>query len=284
MRGSGDSEGVLTDEYLPLEQDDAVEVIAWLAAQPWCTGRVGNDGPLLGRLQRAPGRGPPAARAPRDPHVVLDRRPLRGRHPLHGRRAPPRQPPLGLDDVRPQLASTGTRRRGRPRRELWLARLRGSGLWLDTWLRHQRRDAFWKQGSVCEDFSAIQCPVFAVGGWLDAYSNAVPRLMAGLAVPRRGLIGQWAHRYPHMALPGPAVGSFSSLSDGGTRGSRTARRRPTASRLSGSGCRTASARRRSTRPCRAAGSGNAPGRPPASRRSASCSIPRASRRPGPRWR
>jgi predicted acyl esterase len=91
-------------------------------------------------------------------------------------------------------------------RAMWLERLRGSGLWIDTWLRHPRRDAFWQQGSVCEDFTAIRCAVLAVGGWLDAYSNAIPRLLAGLPGPRRGLIGQWAHRYPHMALPGPAIG------------------------------------------------------------------------------
>ena len=91
-------------------------------------------------------------------------------------------------------------------REMWLARLRGSGLWIDTWLRHPRRDAFWQHGSVCEDFAAIECPVLAVGGWLDGYTNAIPRLLQGLAGPRQGLIGQWAHRYPHMALPGPAVG------------------------------------------------------------------------------
>ena len=44
MRGSGDSDGILHDEYLPQEQDDAVEVIAWLAAQPWCSGTVGMMG------------------------------------------------------------------------------------------------------------------------------------------------------------------------------------------------------------------------------------------------
>jgi hypothetical protein len=44
IRGSGDSDGVLTDEYLQLEQDDALEVIAWIARQPWCTGRVGGIG------------------------------------------------------------------------------------------------------------------------------------------------------------------------------------------------------------------------------------------------
>src|SRR5499427_9954638 len=36
LRGSGESEGLLFDEYAQQEQDDALEVIAWLAAQPWC--------------------------------------------------------------------------------------------------------------------------------------------------------------------------------------------------------------------------------------------------------
>ena len=44
IRGSGDSEGVIHGEYLKLEQDDAVEAIAWLAAQPWCNGNVGMMG------------------------------------------------------------------------------------------------------------------------------------------------------------------------------------------------------------------------------------------------
>ncbi len=44
IRGSGDSGGILADEYLKLEQDDAVELIAWIAAQPWCDGRVGMMG------------------------------------------------------------------------------------------------------------------------------------------------------------------------------------------------------------------------------------------------
>jgi uncharacterized protein len=38
-------------------------------------------------------------------------------------------------------------------RDMWFERLEGSGLWLDTWLRHQHRDDYWKHGSVCEDFS-----------------------------------------------------------------------------------------------------------------------------------
>ena len=38
LRGSGESTGLLFDEYAQQEQDDGVEVIAWLAAQPWCNG------------------------------------------------------------------------------------------------------------------------------------------------------------------------------------------------------------------------------------------------------
>ena len=68
-------------------------------------------------------------------------------------------------------------------REMWMERLEGSGLWIENWLRHQRRDAFWKHGSVCEDFGAVRCAVYAVGGWADGYTNAIPRLMAGLKGP-----------------------------------------------------------------------------------------------------
>jgi putative CocE/NonD family hydrolase len=206
QRGSGDSDGVLTDEYLPVEQDDAVEVIAWLAAQPWCTGAVGMMGNSWGGFNalQVAARRPPALRA-----IITscstDDRYADDIHYMGGC--------LLTDNLR--WASTMFAHNSRPPdpaivgarwREMWLARLRGSGLWIDTWLRHQRRDAFWQHGSVCEDFAAIQSAVLAVGGWTDGYSNAIPRLMQGLTSPRQGLIGQWAHRYPHMALPGPAVG------------------------------------------------------------------------------
>ena len=48
LRGSGDSEGILEGEYLQQELDDGVAVIAWLAAQPWCSGRVGMIGKSWG--------------------------------------------------------------------------------------------------------------------------------------------------------------------------------------------------------------------------------------------
>ncbi|MFW5989564.1 MAG: CocE/NonD family hydrolase, partial [Desulfosudaceae bacterium] len=91
-------------------------------------------------------------------------------------------------------------------RDMWMERLEKSGLWLAEWLSHQRRDEYWRHGSVCENFEAIRCPVMAVSGWADGYSNAVFRLLAGLKTPRKGLIGPWSHKYPHFGVPGPAIG------------------------------------------------------------------------------
>lgn len=44
IRGSGDSEGVLTDEYLERELKDGKEIIEWIRRQRWCNGRVGMIG------------------------------------------------------------------------------------------------------------------------------------------------------------------------------------------------------------------------------------------------
>jgi hypothetical protein len=91
-------------------------------------------------------------------------------------------------------------------RAMWLDRLHHAVFFPEIWMNHQRRDGYWKHGSVCEDYGAIDCPVYAIGGWADAYSNAIPRLMARLKAPRKGLIGPWAHLYPHDGVPGPAIG------------------------------------------------------------------------------
>ncbi len=90
-------------------------------------------------------------------------------------------------------------------RSMWLDRLEGSGLWLKNWLEHQRLDEYWKHGSICEDYSAVKCPVMAVSGWADGYSNTVFRLLENLDVPRKGIVGAYGHKYPHMGGPGPAM-------------------------------------------------------------------------------
>ena len=82
-------------------------------------------------------------------------------------------------------------------RELWLARLEGTPPFVETWLAHQRRDDYWKQGSVCEDYARSSCPVYVVGGWADGYTNASRACSRASTAPCKGLIGPWAHGYPH---------------------------------------------------------------------------------------
>jgi uncharacterized protein len=207
LRGSGDSDGVLLDEYLPQEQEDAVEVLAWLAAQPWCTGAIGMIGKSWGGFNslQVAALGPPELKAvvtvcSTDDRYADDVHYLGG-CVLGSKMLPWASTMLGLNALPPDPDVVGERWR-----EVWLDRLERTPAFVEAWLTHQRRDAYWKQGSVCEDFSAITCAVYAVGGWADPYSNAIPRLLAGLSCPRKGLIGPWAHQYPHSGLPGPAIG------------------------------------------------------------------------------
>ena len=207
LRGSGDSEGILRDEYLPQEQDDAEDVLAWLEQQSWCTGRVGMIGISWGGFNGLQ----VAARRPPQLGCVIslcstDDRYADDVHYLGGC-------VLGADML--SWASTMYAYNARPPdpaivgeawREMWLERLRESPPYIEAWLAHQRRDAFWKQGSVCEDYAAIGCPVYMVGGWNDAYTNAIPRFLAGYRGPCKGLIGPWSHNYPECGVPGPAIG------------------------------------------------------------------------------
>ena len=206
LRGSGESDGLLLGEYLQRELDDAVEVIAWLAAQAWCTGAVGMFGKSWGGFNslQVAALQPPALKAvltvcSTDDRYATDIHTMGGCQLLEnpnwcftmfGHNARPPDPALV----------------GESWRETWLRRLEHSPPWILEWLRHQRRDAFWKHGSVCEDLAAIRCPVFAVGGWADPYTDSAFRLMQGLSVPRRAWIGPWGHQYPHQAVPGPAAG------------------------------------------------------------------------------
>ena len=189
LRGSGESDGVLLGEYLERELADAEEVIAWLAAQPWCTGRVGMFGKSWGGFNclQVAARRPPALKAivtvcSTDDRYATDIHTMGGCQLLEnpnwcftmfGHNARPPDPVLF----------------GEGWRDAWFRRMENSPPWVLEWLRHQRRDDFWKHGSVCEDFSAIACPVFAVGGWLDPYTDPALRLMEGLDVPRRAWIG-----------------------------------------------------------------------------------------------
>src|SRR5262245_46089696 len=209
LRGSGDSDGLLLDEYLKQEHDDALEVIHWIAQQPWCSGAVGMMGKSWGGFNSLQ----VAARRPPDLKAIItvcstDDRYLDDVHYMGGcllnENLTWGSVLMSYNAFPPDPELVGERWR-----TMWRNRLEHAVFFPDVWLQHSRRDDYWKHGSVCENYDAIACPVYAIGGWADAYSNAIPRLLAGLKGPRKGLIGPWAHLYPHDGVPAPAIGFLS---------------------------------------------------------------------------
>ncbi|WP_405233085.1 CocE/NonD family hydrolase [Lentisalinibacter salinarum] len=208
VRGTGDSDGILRDEYLEQEQDDAVDAIEWITNQSWCSGNVGMIGLSwsgFNSLQVA-ARRPPALKAiitmcstddryADDAHYkggcLLNENLTWGSAFFSLNACPPD----------PEVSGEGWR-------DKWLQRLEKNRPFPAVWMQHPNRDDYWKHGSVCEDYDAIECAVYAVGGWADGYVNAIPRLMAGLNAPKKALIGPWPHAFPHAATPGPRIGFF----------------------------------------------------------------------------
>ncbi len=206
IRGAGDSDGICLDEYLANEQDDALEVLAWLAAQPWCTGRCGMIGYSWGGFNglQVAARRPPQLGAIVTMYSTDDRYAddchyqggcllasdmLKWAEWMHALNARPADPRF-VEDWRAQ----------------WVDRLRETPPYIAAWMAHPRYDEFWKHGSVCEDYAAITAATLVVGGWTDAYTNAVPRLLEHLTCPRAGIIGPWGHVVPSHGIPGPAIG------------------------------------------------------------------------------
>jgi putative CocE/NonD family hydrolase len=198
IAGTGDSEGLFDDEYSEQELSDGEAVLAWLAAQPCCDGNIGMIGISWGGfngLQLA-ARQPEALKAVVSVASTVDRYAddihfmggcllsdnANWASQMHAYQTRPLDP-----ELRPDW------------RAAWVERIETLPFMAADWLRHSRRDDFWKHGSVCEDWSAIKAPVLAITGWADAYVNAPPALAAQMQAPAKALIGPWEHRYAHIS-------------------------------------------------------------------------------------
>lgn len=206
MRGHGDSEGLMEDEYQPREQQDAVEIIEWLAAQSWCSGNVGMMGLSWGGIAslQAAVKQPPALKAIIAVGASVDRYYDDGGYLIGG------YPGQGLGwggtmfghCIRPpDPAIVGERWR-----DMWLERIDATPMFAEKWLRHQLRDKTWEQGSVCENYDRIKVPVLGVSGWNDCWPNTVIRLLENVSSPCRAISGAWGHVYPNLGGPGPGYG------------------------------------------------------------------------------
>lgn len=206
MRGNGDSQGLMRDEYEQQEWDDAIAVMDWVAAQPWSTGKWGMMGISWGGFNALQ----VAALRPEGLGAVISLCSTVDRYAddIHYKGGAMLGENLGWAA---QMLAYSSRPPdpevvGDDWRAMWLERLEAQPFLLETWLAHQRRDDYWKHGSVCEDWSAIEVPVLAVGGWHDGYRNTPARLVEGLKAPVKAIVGPWIHKYPHFAGPEPRIG------------------------------------------------------------------------------
>jgi predicted acyl esterase len=214
LRGTGASEGFAEDEYPAQEQADLVEVIAWLAAQPWSNGKVGMYGTSysgFNSLQLAAER-PPGLEAIIAIYASDDRY-TDDVHYMGGAlkavdlvdyviymTAMVALPPT------PALA-------GEKWRDAWGARVDRAEPWLLRWLEEQWDGPYWRHGSLRQrdehgawvGYERIAIPTMIVAGWADGYRNNSFRTFVHLPEGRELLIGPWAHMSPASSVPGPHI-------------------------------------------------------------------------------
>lgn len=260
LRGSGDSDGVLEDEYTEQEHCDIEAALSWLAAQPWCTGRTGLMGISWGAFAglQVAARRPPSLGA-----IVIasftDDRYADDMHYMGGCLLSDNLAEAGTmfaySTLPPDPAVVGERWR-----DMWYERLHAAEPWILKWLAHQRRDDYWRRGSVCEDYAAVQVPVFASSGWADGYSNAIFRVLEHLDVPRRASSGRGRTSTRTSAFRARPSATCRRSCAGSTAGYGTSPTGPRMAPRCASGCRRACRPLRRTRSARDAGPASRAGR------------------------
>ncbi len=219
VRGTGSSDGDATDEYPAAEQADLVEVIGWLADQPWCSGSVGMFGTSysgFNALQVACER-PAALEAVCAIYASDDR----WTDDVHYRGGALKwldlvdychyMTPMAVLPPVPAVYGDGWRAE-------WRRRLEEQEPWVLTWLREHTDGSYWRHGSVRRadgtGYERIGAAVMLVAGWADGYRNNSFRTVDALAragVPHRLLAGPWAHADPSSAMPGPRIDLDSEM-------------------------------------------------------------------------
>jgi uncharacterized protein len=194
------------------EGPDGRDTVEWIAAQPWCNGRVGMFGSsYLGAAQWLA-----AAEAP--PHLTAIHPQLTASDYHDGWIYQGGALALGFAlswsfflaaatettgaflDAFDGLLSACSRLplKGPPA-------LRGIAPWYDEWLEHPANDAYWRRWSIERRHGAITVPAYHIGGWYDIFLGGTLRNYTGMrkdggsAAARAGqrlVIGPWAHCLP----------------------------------------------------------------------------------------
>ena len=206
MRGSGDSEGRMTDMYTPEELSDARHVIDWIASRPWCSGSVGMFGKSWGGTAslQASVDAPEALKAVIAVCATHDRY----EDDIHHMGGCLLTDSVEWGATLPAILASppGAGTVGPGWRALWEDRLAHLAFPLEPWVREEARTAYWRRGSVRFEADRIACPILAIGGWADRYSSSVMSLVDRRPDRVWGIVGPWGHQYPDTGHPGPAAG------------------------------------------------------------------------------
>lgn len=209
VRGTGSSPGIALDEYTARETQDGAETVEWLAAQPWCSGKVGMWGISYGgftAIQVALLHPPHLAAIV--PMMATDDRYTDDVHYLGGCATVSElsQYAVSMVGMNALPARRAFADDAVAWRTAWLDRLEHTPVWLFEWLRQQHDGPYWRQGSLAPSWERLTTPTFLIGGWMDEYVDAALRMLERCTnAPRRALIGSWVHDTPDEAYPGPNV-------------------------------------------------------------------------------
>jgi putative CocE/NonD family hydrolase len=217
-RGKYESEGTFY-AYVP-DGPDTYDTLEWVAAQPWCNGKIGTWGRSYGGLYQwlaAPHGSPHLTTMA--PHVICDDY-FRDYHYVGGAF----QLMLSLaasivfttNQATLQSGSAAMFNNRQFMRQLPLIDMdlnaigRKIPFWRD-WLEHDRYDDYWQAISTLDKYERITVPIFQQCGWYDAYPGSTMRHWqamterGGSEVARKHqkvLMGPWSHAAPENSIMG----------------------------------------------------------------------------------
>jgi putative CocE/NonD family hydrolase len=199
IRGTGASEGIAAPPFSLSEKQDCVEVLAWVAAQPWCDGKTGMWGISYS------GSAALAAASMRPPS-------LKAIFPLHGtanefygflrphgyRPAFWTEATFGVTSLVSALLPPLYRDPGRRWARVWRDRLQTLEPWAFVW----HTTPYEEYMSWRSDAAAVQAATYCVSSWHDYYPQATLDYFNAIPAPKRVAIGPWKHQYPDVAVYG----------------------------------------------------------------------------------
>jgi hypothetical protein len=201
IRGTGNSEGVLIPyEYSDIENQDGDAVIAWLARQPFSTGKVGMFGISWGGFNslHMAMRNPPALGA----IIAVDATDDLYEDDVHfmdgGIHVDSWEMSMDLANAMPGAPGYVIDDR------LFADRFDRTP-WMFTYKKQQRDGAFWDRTTLKRRYESIRIPTFVIGGWYDGYRDSVPRILEHVKAPVKAMVGPWSHCWPHDAYPKPGM-------------------------------------------------------------------------------